>query len=37
MRISPMEVQIFKFKEAQGTIIKNNSSNLLMKSYFMPY
>ena len=37
MGISPIEVKIFKFKEAQVTIIKNKSSNLLMKSDFMPY
>ena len=37
MRISPLEVKIFKVKEAQVTIIKNKSSNLMMKSYFMPY
>ena len=37
MRISLIEVKNFKVKEAQVTIIKNNSSNLLMKSDFMPY
>ena len=37
MRISPIEAKIFKVKEAWVTIIKNKSSNLLMKSDFMPY
>ena len=37
MGISPMEVQIFKVKEAHVTIMKNKSNNLLMKIYFMPY
>ena len=37
MRISPIEAKIFNVKEAQVTIIRNKSSNLLMKSNFMPY
>ena len=37
MMLSPMEVKIFKVMEAQVTIIKNKSTNLLMKNYFMPY
>ena len=37
MRISSIEAKIFNVKEAQVTIIKNKSSNLLMKSNFMPY
>ena len=37
LRISSIEANIFKVKEAQVTIIKNKSTNLLMKSYFMPY
>ena len=37
MRISPIEAKIFNVKEAQVTIIKNKSNNLLMKSNFMPY
>ena len=37
MKISPLEVKIFKVKEAQVTIIKNKSNNFMMKSYFMPY
>ena len=37
MRISPIEAKIFNVKEAQVTIIKTKSSNLLMKSNFMPY
>ena len=32
-----MEFKIFEVKEAQVTIIKKKSSNLLIKSYFMPY
>ena len=37
MRISPIEAKNFKVKEAQVTIIKNKSSNLLMKKCFIPY
>ena len=37
MRISLIEAKIFNVKEAQVTIIKNKSSNLMMKSNFMPY
>ena len=37
MRIFPIEAKIFNDKEAQVTIIKNKSSNLLMKRNFMPY
>ena len=37
MRIFPLEVKIFKVKEAQVTIIKNKSNNILMKRNFMPY
>ena len=37
MKISPIEAKIFKVKEAQVTIIKNKSTNLLMKSNIMPY
>ena len=35
MMISPIEVKIFKVKEAQVTIIKNKSNNFMMKSYFI--
>ena len=37
MRIFPLEVKIFKVKEAQVTTIKNKSNNILMKRNFMPY
>ena len=37
MWISLIEAKIFNVKEAQVTIIKNTSNNLLMKSNFMPY
>ena len=37
MRISPIEAKIFNVKEAQFTIIKDKSSNLLMKSNLMPH
>ena len=37
MGISPMEVKIFKIKEAKVTIFKNKSINLLTKRDFMPY
>ena len=34
MRISPIEVKIFKVKEAQVTIIKNKSPNLFNEVQF---
>ena len=37
MRISSIKVNIFNVKEAEVTIIKNKSNNLLMNSNFMPY
>ena len=37
MRIFPIEAKNFNDKEAQVTIIKNKSNNLLMKRNFMPY
>ena len=37
MRISPIEAKNFKVKEAQVTIIKNKSNNLVMEKCFMLY
>ena len=37
MRISILEVKIFKVKEAQVTIIMNKSNNLVTKRNFMSY
>ena len=37
MKISPIEAKIFNVKEAQVTIIKNESNNLMTKRNFMSY
>ena len=37
MRISSIEANIFNVNEAEVTIIKNKSNNLLLNSSFMPY
>ena len=36
MRISPMEIQVFKVKKVKVLIIKNKSGNRILRRNFLP-